>query len=135
MSEPAYYVYLAGPLSDPLPTGYLANVRRLNRTSRELILCGYCTFNPATDMAECLVDERPLPLALLQHHSMQHLEGLQYVPHGIVFVVSRVSLGDGHTSAGVAAEIEAAEALGIPVVYNRMDLDIWRIRINAAVAP
>ncbi len=125
--SPDFCVYIAGPLSD-LPPGYLANVRRLGKVSRELTEAGYVTINPAGDILEGLMSETPWPLEMYQQRSLGHLRMLQYVPHGCLYVDRDTSTHTGQPSRGVAREIMVAEDLLIPVFYSRADLDLWRVR-------
>jgi len=45
-------VYIAGPLSSPLCTGYLANVHRFVSVAVTLRRAGYAPYNPADDFVE-----------------------------------------------------------------------------------
>lgn len=124
-----FYVYLAGPLTD-LPPGYGANVNRMTDTSRNLMEAGYIVYNPSWDLLECLMRPTPMPVDLLKRQSMGHLRALRHLPHGAVYVVGTRN-HEGRESRGVAAEIQEAEDLLIPVFYSRADLDLWRVRIEA----
>ena len=124
MSERAVYVYVAGPLSD-MPAQYLANVSNMCRASRELMEAGYVTINPAADLLDGIMSDRPLTIQQYQERSMWLLRLLAPPVHGALYVVNSMH-ADGRTSGGVRAEIREAERLRIPVFYSGGPLKRWR---------
>ena len=118
MSAGAFYVYIAGPLSD-MPPQYLANVAAMTALSRTLIELEFCPINPAADMLEGLMAAAPLTLEQYQRRSMDLLRLLGALERGraAVFVLAALHR-NGSVSSGVQAEIVTAKNLGIPVVHS-----------------
>ena len=113
-------IYIAGPLSD-MPSDYLCNVgamieawRDINETEDAVAFC------PATDILLGLwngcIGGRAFAIADYHRWSMAWLEVCD-----AVFVLSDTHR-DGRLSGGVAAEIERAGELGIPVLRNPGEL-------------
>lgn len=122
MSDKAYYVYLAHPLSD-MPPQYLANVAAMTAMSRKLLELEYCPINPAADALEGLMSSAPLTLEQYQRRSMDPLRLLGALERGraAVFVIATLHR-NGSVSGGVAAEIAEADKLSIPVVHSLGEL-------------
>ena len=110
------YVYIAAPMTGP-PNEYLANCVRLSRVARELVEQGFCVINPAGDMLEGLMSERPLPDSTFKARSMDLLRLFAGRDDSCVFVLETMHR-NGTISGGVGAEVEESERLEIPVVYS-----------------
>lgn len=110
-----WYAYVAAPMSG-FPGDYLANCARVCHVSRELMDLGFCTINPAADLLEGLASQVPLTDEQYKRRSMDLLRLMEGRP-AAVFVIA-TQHRDGTISSGVAAEIEEAGRLGIPVVYG-----------------
>lgn len=112
------YVYVAGPLSGS-PGEYLANVSAMTKYARQLIEEGSCPINPAADLLEGLISGRPMPTAQYQLRSMHLLRLLEGRTDAALHVLAMLHR-DGTPSAGVLAEVDEAERLGIPIHH------VWR---------
>lgn len=103
-------VYVAGRYSAPNVIDALENIRRGERASAELLLKGYAVFCPWLDhqLFLQLRDDEKIDLQTIQNHSLAWLEvsDLVYVLKG------------WETSIGTKKEIELAQSLGIPVVFE-----------------
>ena len=115
MTEPPFYVYLAGPMSS-YPADYLASCARMSTYSRQLMDLEICTINPAGDLLEGLASQIPLTDAQYKRRSLDLLRLLEGKP-AAVFVIA-LKNRSGTISSGVADEIAEATRLGIPVVYD-----------------
>lgn len=115
MTSLVHFVYIAAPLSGP-PAEYLANVARMSRYARALIDEGRCPINPAADLLEGLMSEKPLTDAQYKERSLDLL-GLLAGRHDSAMVVLAQGHRDGSESVGVTSEILLADKLGIPVWY------------------
>lgn len=119
MSEPAFYVYIASPMSG-YPSEYLANCARMSAVSRQFVDIGMCPINAAGDMLEGLASPTPLTDEAFKRRSMDLLRLLAGKP-AAVFVVATLHR-NGSVSAGVQAEIVEADKLGVPVVHSLGEL-------------
>lgn len=119
-----FYVYVAGPLSGP-PAEYLANVARMSAYARSFMDRGMCSINPAGDLLEGLAGQTPLSDEQYKRRSLDLLRLLEG-RRAAVFIVDTAHR-DGSVSSGVAAEVEEARRLGIPVAYCTSRLDELRV--------
>lgn len=116
-----FYVVLIGPLTDG-PVGYLGNVQRFCEAAAELMLCGFCPLNPATDLLEALVSPA-LGVEILQRRTRELLRLVAAAPER-----RRAALclgtenGAGEPSYGAIRELEDAGELGIPIVTTLTEL-------------
>ena len=109
------YIYVAAPMTGD-PSEYLANVSRMTAYSRHLAETGRCPINPAGDLLEGLASSVPLGDATYKRRSMDLLRLLEGRGDAAMHVLA-TEHRDGRRSFGVAAEIEEAESLCIPIEY------------------
>lgn len=119
MSADAFYVYVASPMSG-YPGEYLANCARMSAVSRQFMDLGMCPINAAGDMLEGLASPIPLTDEAFKRRSMDLLRLLP-MQDAAVFVIG-TRHRNGSISTGVAAEIEEAMSLDIPVVFDLGEL-------------
>ena len=112
-------IYVAGPLTPKGNNGnpaieYLMNIRRMVRTSLELIKEGFSPYCPGLDyhlflqQSDQEVNEDVLNEEVIKDFSMDWLR----VCEGILLV------GDWESSSGTLAEIKEARRLHIPIFMN-----------------
>ena len=109
-------VYCAGRYSSNNIIDGLRNISRGQREAAFLFEDGYAPYSPWADSAFVLHNpDGEYSKSMFYAASMVWLEA-----SNAVLVIS----GDGD-NGGVDLEIKRAEELGIPVFYNREDLDTW----------
>jgi hypothetical protein len=96
------------------PSEYLANCSRLSKLSRELMDAGFCPINPAGDALEGLMSDKPMSDLQYKARSMDLLRLLEGKPAAVLIAGTRHR--NGTVSAGVMAEVNEADRLGIPVI-------------------
>ncbi len=110
-------IYLAGKYSADNIMDVLKNIRVGIHSAAGLMADGYNVFCPFLDFQ----------LALTGLSARLKKEDFQRNSMAWVEVSDAVYVMPGwETSRGVKAEIERAEALDIPVFYDRVSLDTWR---------
>lgn len=115
----AFYVVLIGPLTDG-PVGYLGNVRHFCDVAADLMLCGFCPLNPATDLLECLANPA-IGVQILQRRTRQMLKLASLASRRAALCLG-TSNGHNHPSAGALRELTECARLGVPVVRSLGEL-------------
>jgi len=111
---PPVYVYVAGPLTGD-PGDYLASVAAMAQTCRALWRPSVVPVCPADDLVLGLASAEPLRVADYQERSLALLRLVARAERRCLYVTGEHHR-DGRPSRGVAAEIQLAMALGVPVV-------------------
>jgi len=111
-------IYVAGPIQAGTEVEYLANIRKGQRASLELMLAGYAVFSPFIDgqLFLQLREDEELTIEMIKEYSVAWME-----VSDAVLVLSNYG-----KSKGTIAEIARAEQLGIPVYYNFEELNCKR---------
>ena len=81
MTDRAFYVYIAGPMSG-YPAEYLANCARMSALSRQFMDLGLCPINPAGDLLEGLASQTPMLDEQYKRRSMDLLRLLGSLERG-----------------------------------------------------
>ena len=110
-------VYVAGPLTaDPIE--YLANMRSMYKTSKDLILAGYSPFCPALDYQFFLAldDNEQISLEAIQKYSLSWLTASDAI----------LVIGKWVYSTGTLREMNLAVDRSIPIFRSIKAIDLGR---------
>lgn len=111
------YVYVAGAITDPDPTVMLKNFGKGMSISAGLVSAGYYPFSPFIDHSFFYTEGgKDITVRNIKDYSMRWLEKCDCV----------LVIDGWENSKGTIAEINHAKEIGIPVFYNRADLDVFR---------
>lgn len=110
-------IYIAGKISDPNPAQMLKNIGAGQAVTARLIKRGFTPFSPFLDPVMFFQpDAKDITVAMIQNYSMRWLEVCDMV----------LVLPDSENSLGTMAECQRAHELGIPIIYDEKDLDLYQ---------
>lgn len=112
-------VYVAGAYSANNVVAVLLNIRRGIRASTELFMDGYAPFCPWFDMH--------FILAAQENEEKAVTDKKKFYDYCLVFVDVCQAMLVISDAPGVRDEEARARELGIPIFYNKRDLDEWRL--------